>query len=314
MAITIMGKTYRNLQQQVLWLTKKVAEIAGGGDTNKIVTDIDFPYGDATVSYDTTDGITITGTAKIKYSDGSTVNAMADVEIPVVPGAGISMDADATGKKVIIKATEADYVSITLPASATSGTITADQLAILQGSDTAHIIINEHELYYLANKNTVNGIFTYTNNGYNEEGIQKYFNLTVSTRAFTITEERSTVEYVDITSATGTINANDMDVLTDPMGLNCARYNGYILRFVRKIDSGNGVYYFGGLYQTTSYTLSITKDSTGAGIYVINTYDLSDGGGAAEGVIPVVTSIDDPTSTSPTFVQYNGAIYALVEE
>lgn len=318
MAITINGVTYRNLQQQVLWLTKKVEELekggGTGGSTSKTVTDIDFPFGDATVTYDTTDGMTITGTAKLTFDDGSTVNAMADVEIPIFPGEGINIDADTTGKKVIVKAVAQDYVSLTLPEAAIAGTITDSQLATLQKSDSAYIIINGKELYYLADKNTVNGILTYTHNGYNEEGIQKYLNLTTATKAFTITEEKSTVEYVDIPSETGTLGADQVSILTDPMGLNCARYSGHILRLARTVSSNNtSVYYYNGLNGSTLYTLSLTKDTAGGGLYSIQTIDLS-GGGAMEGVIPAVTNIDNPTTTSPTFVQYNGVIYVLVEE
>lgn len=278
MAITINGIIYRNLQQQVLWLTQKVEELEKGGASSKTITDIDFPYGDAAVTYDTTDGMTITGTAKLTFDDGSTVNAMTDVGVPFVPGAGITMDADSTGKKVVIKAIAADYVSLTLPDAAVSGTITSAQLATLQSNDTAYIIINGKELYYLADKNTVNGILTYTHNGYNEEGIQKYFNLTVSTRAFTITEEKSTVEYVDITSETGTLGADQVSILTDPTGLNCARYSGHILRLARTVATNNtNVYYYNGLNGSTLYTLSLTKDTAGGGLYSVQTLDLSGG-------------------------------------
>ena len=357
MAITINGVTYRNLQQQVLWLTKKVEELeegggsggkdykagyginisndtisadstvlqatlvngngtkigathdkvdidytkvqeklvagpnitingnvisatGGGSTTSKTVTDIDFPYGDATVTYDTTDGMTMSGVAKLTFDDGSTVNANCDVEVPIIPGDGINMDADSTGKKVIIKATAQDYVSLTLPDAAIAGNITDSQLATLQASDSAYIIINGKELYYLADKNTVNGILTYTHNGYNEEGIQKYLNLTTATKAFTITEEKSTVEYVDIPSQTGTLGADKVSILTDPMGLNCARYSGHILRLARAVTSDNAnVYYYNGLNGATLYTLSLTKDSAGGGIYVVNSMDLGEGTG-----------------------------------
>lgn len=302
MAITINGVTYRNLQQQVLWLTEKVEELEKGGSTSKTVTDIDFPFGDATVTYDTTDGMTITGTAKLTFDDGSTVNAMADVEIPIFPGEGINIDADTTGKKVIVKAVAQDYVSLTLPEAAIAGTITDSQLATLQKSDSVYIIINGKELYYLADKNTVNGILTYTHNGYNEEGIQKYLNLTTSTKAFTITEEKSTVEYVDIPSETGTLGADQVSILTDPMGLNCARYSGHILRLARTVSSNNtNVYYYNGLNGSTLYTLSLTKDTAGAGLYSVQTLDLS--GGATYTAGDGISISDNVISADYTKVQ-----------
>lgn len=304
MAITILGKTYRNLQQQVLWLTKEIAKIEEGGETTKNLTDIDFPFGDATVTYDTTDGMTITGTAKLTFDDGSTVNAMADVEIPIFPGEGINIDADATGKKVIVKAVAQDYVSLALPEEAIAGTITDSQLATLQKSDSVYIIINGKELYYLADKNTVNGILTYTHSGYNEEGIQKYLNLTTATKAFTITEEKSTVEYVDIPSETGTLGADQVSILTDPTGLNCARYSGHILRFARTVATNNtNVYYYNGLNGSTLYTLSLTKDTAGGGLYSVQTLDLSGGGGATYTAGDGISISGDTISADYTKVQ-----------
>lgn len=303
MAITILGKTYRNLQQQVLWLTKEIAKIEEGGEKTKNLTDIDFPFGDATVIYDTTDGMTITGTAKLTFDDGSTVNAMADVEIPIFPGEGINIDSDATGKKVIVKAVARDYVSLTLPEEAITGTITNSQLATLQKSDSAYFIINGKELYYLADKNTVNGILTYTHSGYNEEGIHKYLNLTTATKAFTITEEKSTVEYVDIPSETGTLGADQVSILTDPTGLNCARYSGHILRFARTVATNNtNVYYYNGLNGSTLYTLSLTKDTAGGGLYSVQTLDLS-GGGATYTAGDGISISGDTISADYTKVQ-----------
>lgn len=303
MAITILGKTYRNLQQQVLWLTKEIAKIEEGGETTKNLTDIDFPFGDAAVTYDTTDGMTITGTAKLTFDDGSTVNAMADVEIPIFPGEGINIDADATGKKVIVKAVAQDYVSLTLPEAAIAGTITDSQLETLQKSDSAYIIINGKEMYYLADKNTVNGILTYTHSGYNEEGIQKYLNLTTATKAFTITEEKSTVEYVDIPSETGTLGADQVSILTDPTGLNCARYSGHILRLARTVATNNtNVYYYNGLNGSTLYTLSLTKDTAGGGLYSVQTLDLS-GGGATYTAGDGISISGDTISADYTKVQ-----------
>lgn len=114
-------------------------------------------------------------------------------------------------------------------APATSGTLTAGEYHLLTETDSNYILFN-NECYYLADKEHTAGMLTYVHNGYNgDTGTIKYFNITVSTRAWTL----------------------------------------------------------------TSYT---------------------PGGGSASGTVPVVESIDDPISTSDTFVQYNGAIYCLVEE
>lgn len=70
---------------------------------------IDFPYGDPTVTYDTTDGMHIVGTMRVyTNADKSEFYDVpnVDVEIPLVPSDNsIVIDADPTGKKINIKAT-----------------------------------------------------------------------------------------------------------------------------------------------------------------------------------------------------------------
>lgn len=70
---------------------------------------IDFPYGDPTVTYNTTDGMHIVGTMRVyTNADKSEFYDVpnVDVEIPLVPSDNsIVIDADPTGKKINIKAT-----------------------------------------------------------------------------------------------------------------------------------------------------------------------------------------------------------------
>ena len=70
---------------------------------------IDFPYGDPTATYDTTDGMHIVGTMRVyTNADKSEFYDVpnVDVEIPLVPSDdSIVIDADPTGKKINIKAT-----------------------------------------------------------------------------------------------------------------------------------------------------------------------------------------------------------------
>lgn len=70
---------------------------------------IDFPYGDPTVTYNTTDGMHIVGTMRV-YTNAEKTSFYdvpnVDVEIPLVPSDNsIVIDADPTGKKINIKAT-----------------------------------------------------------------------------------------------------------------------------------------------------------------------------------------------------------------
>ena len=86
-------------------------------------------------------------------------------------------------------ALEVTPVKITLPASSTQGTIDDNQLAILQESNENYIIINQNEIYRLNDKGHTEGVWTYVHDGYNEGGVTKYLNLTIATKAFTITAQ-----------------------------------------------------------------------------------------------------------------------------
>lgn len=66
------------------------------------LTDTDLTYGDVTVTYDTTNGIGINGTMRQTY-DGTNHDSMVDMHIPLVPGAGITMDKKANAEKVEVK-------------------------------------------------------------------------------------------------------------------------------------------------------------------------------------------------------------------
>lgn len=85
---------------------------------------IDFPYGDPTVTYDTTDGMHIVGTMRVyTNADKSEFYDVpnVDVEIPLVPSDdSIVIDADPTGKKIKIKATAAASIDVSATASVDS--------------------------------------------------------------------------------------------------------------------------------------------------------------------------------------------------
>lgn len=85
---------------------------------------IDFPYGDPTVTYDTTDGMHIVGTMRVyTNADKSEFYDVpnVDVEIPLVPSDNsIVIDADPTGKQIKIKATAAASIDVSATASVDS--------------------------------------------------------------------------------------------------------------------------------------------------------------------------------------------------
>lgn len=156
-----------------------------------------FPYGEHSVTYDTTDGITVTGTMRIyiKKTDSDSTSVYHDVEnvsmsVPLVAGDNVTIDADETNKTAIVKVLDmSPYgvdIGVGLPASATNGTLTAEQLALLQSSENNYIMF-QHEKYYLEDKGHVEGYITYTHTGYeNSTYWIKSITITVSTRAWVL--------------------------------------------------------------------------------------------------------------------------------
>lgn len=67
-----------------------------------------LPYGGITVTYDTTDGIHVTGQARITYSDGFSADPYyatpsLDLVVPIKAGAGVVMDATENAEMVNVK-------------------------------------------------------------------------------------------------------------------------------------------------------------------------------------------------------------------
>ena len=81
------------------------------------ITDIDFPHGEAAVTYDTTDGMGITANVQITNQDGSSYTANGDVHVPIFPGDNITIDAKSDGTGVVINgpaAVSKEYVDTEL--------------------------------------------------------------------------------------------------------------------------------------------------------------------------------------------------------
>lgn len=79
-------------------------------------------------------------------------------------------------------------VSLTFPAGASSGTVTAEQLATLQANDANYIeMVNDKELYYLNDPGHVEGFLTYSHVGIeNSKATIKTLTITVSAKSFVI--------------------------------------------------------------------------------------------------------------------------------
>lgn len=80
----------------------------------KDMTDLDLTYGNTTVNYDITGGMTINGQARFTYDGGTTKDVPMDIDLPIVEGEGITIDKVNGKEKVQVKLdtafTDAHYV------------------------------------------------------------------------------------------------------------------------------------------------------------------------------------------------------------
>ena len=79
------------------------------------MTDLDLTYGNTTVDYNTTDGMTINGQARFTYDGGTTKDVTMDIDVPIVAGEGIIIGKQATGQKVEIKVEDGKYLPTWAP-------------------------------------------------------------------------------------------------------------------------------------------------------------------------------------------------------
>ena len=78
--------------------------------TSADIASIDFPFGQETVGYNTTDGITLVGQSRLTDTAGVTNDVATDISIPIFSGDGISINAKADGTGVEI--TNTDIISL----------------------------------------------------------------------------------------------------------------------------------------------------------------------------------------------------------
>ena len=104
-----------------------------------------------------------------------------------------SIDTHAANKKYVddavagIKAETVKVVEISdVPADATNGTLTDEQLATLQSYDGNYIMFN-HEKYYLQDKGHIEGYLTYTHTGYEHNQMWlKSITITIATKTWVL--------------------------------------------------------------------------------------------------------------------------------
>nr|DAW66814.1 MAG TPA: hypothetical protein [Caudoviricetes sp.] len=130
------------------------SEFLVSADSFGTITAIDFPYGEPTLTYDTTDGMHIHGLFRLT-AGGSQYDIPFDQEIPLVYGDGLNADVAADGKTVLVKV--ADNV-FRKSGGTITGSVTIGGDLTVQGTtsfvDSTHLRVSD-KLIIVAKDNTV---------------------------------------------------------------------------------------------------------------------------------------------------------------
>lgn len=90
----------------VKWDATKKSFVDAGIDVaslSKKIKSLDLSYGAQVVTYDTADGMNIKSQTRITYSDDTTEDVNDEIEIPIVAGDGLNMDAITDNSKAVFK-------------------------------------------------------------------------------------------------------------------------------------------------------------------------------------------------------------------
>lgn len=201
------------------------------------LTDLNLTLGETTVQYDTTTGISITSTGRTTYQEGQTDFA-TDLQLPIIAGEGISIDKAAAAEKVVINNTDLfRAIEIKTAGYPTSGTLTAEQLAIVNEHNPKDYILYKTDMYYLSSVDPAAHLANYECINYkNLKCNQKSIKVDLNTGDWT----RKELELVDKTTADNTyFKLPQADGLTRiPVILTNGSQNSYILAFHTNIAWG----------------------------------------------------------------------------
>lgn len=166
--------------------------------------------GRQTVYYDTTDGAMFQANADIAMGNMRFHYFGSMIRLPIFPGDGINIDTNEGGTALIIKAvggTSQPVLNIVVVSAGASGTVTEEQLALLNQNDVLPLIKSNNELYYKMDDQHMPGTLGFSHMGYeNGAFVLKNITVTISTRAWI----KTTTNMTSINGETGafTLGAN----------------------------------------------------------------------------------------------------------
>lgn len=160
-----------------------------------VPTSADYTYGQTTVTYDTTDGITIHGKTKFVNTVGEDTFD-SSIEIPIQGKDGITIDKDSDTEFVNIRGAKAVILDA-LP-TAKNGTITEAQLAELQASTSNYIMFNNKKYTYV-DESTEEGYIKYSLLDYeNNDAVIKVISVTINTLSWVLNTKSGIATKEDI--------------------------------------------------------------------------------------------------------------------
>ena len=146
--------------------------------------------------YDTTDGVMFQSLGRMSGPSGISHGFNSILHLPIFPGDGINIDVNENGTALIIKAaggTSQPVLNIVVVSAGTNGTVTEEQLALLNQNDVLPLIKSNNELYYKMDDQHMPGALGFSHIGYeNGAFILKNITVTISTRAWTKTTNNMT--------------------------------------------------------------------------------------------------------------------------
>lgn len=152
--------------------------------------------GRQTVYYDTTDGAQFIADGNISGRNNLFQYFASKIRLPIFPGDGINIDVNENGNALIIKAvggTSQPVLNIVVVSAGATGTVTEEQLALLNQNDVLPLIKSNNELYYKMDDQHTPDALGFSHMGYeNGTFILKNITVTISTRAWTKTTNNMT--------------------------------------------------------------------------------------------------------------------------
>ena len=146
--------------------------------------------------YDTTDGAMFQSLGRFSGPGGISHGFTSVLHLPIFPGDGINIDVNENGTALIIKAvggTSQPVLNIVVVSAGANGTVTEEQLALLNQNDVLPLIKSNNELYYKMDDQHMPGILGFSHIGYeNGAFVLKNITVTIPTRAWTKTTNNMT--------------------------------------------------------------------------------------------------------------------------